>query len=173
MKKVSFALLPFLLALFLTGCGGDKYPRSTPEELGKSVFEAIKNKDKAGLRTLVPAKEDLLASMEELDIPEDEKIEAREGLDKNWEKVQALMENDIFGEFDPMVEELELKFGLETMEMGEVKVEYVENESDTEFMAADIEVDIKFGEEPATIYIKECGKLQSGWVMSPEGFAIK
>ena len=162
-------LVPLLLAFALTSCGGgDKYPRSTPEELGESLFEVIKNKDKEGLGTLLPTQDDLLKGIEAMSISDEEKEGARERLENDWPKVKAEMENDVFGEFDPWVADLDRKIDLSTMELKQVRVEL--NEEEGQLMSGDITVEYTSSGGDGAFYMEECAKLESGWVMSPNGF---
>ena len=170
-KPLNF-LLPLLLAFALTSCGGgDKYPRSTPEELGESLLQVIKNKDKEGLRTLMPTKDDLLASMEELDMTDEEKAKSREGMERNWPKVEANMENDVFGEFGPLVSDLDRKLDLATLELKQIRVALDQEEG--QFLSGDITVEYTSGGGDGVFYMEECAKLESGWVMSPDGFEVE
>lgn len=172
MRKYTLVLIGMLLSVFFMACGGsgDKYPRSTPEELGESVLNCIVNKDKDGLRGLVPTKADMKKTVENSGMPQEEIDEFMGQFDRNWERLELEMENDIFGEFDALVAELERSVGLESIQLKEVQVEKKEDDG---FEVADIKVKFTSGGGDGALNLNECANLSSGWVISPEGFKVR
>lgn len=171
-KNHIFTITSFLLLLvFTTGCGS-KYSRSTPEELGNSVFEIFKAKDTDGLKSLSPTKKDLLATLDKAEMEDEEREEAKEEFESEWSKIEKRMEEKVFGEFDELMKELEEeKMDPSTATL--VKVEVSDRKERDGFQQADIDVFMKIGDEDFRMEIPNAGEMESGWVMSPRGFRFK
>lgn len=173
MRKSIF-LFPILLLFLLSSCGSsEKYPRSTPEELGETLFMVVKNKDKEGLRTLLPTKEDMRTFFQQLPLSPDEKANFDENFEKEWQSIQANMENNIFGEFDPMMEEMGRKLDMPIAELEKVEVNAENLNPPSGIQVADISVFFKAGEEEVELRSRGCIKFESGWTISPDGFRIR
>ena len=156
---------------FASGCGS-KYSRSTPEELGNSVFEIFKAKDTDGLKSLTPTKKDLLKTLDNSDMPDEEREEAKKEFESEWSDIEKRMKEKIFDQFDELMKELEEE-GMDPSKATLVKVEVGDKKERDGFQQANIEVFMKLGEEDFKMEIRNAGEMESGWVMSPRGFRFK
>ncbi|HHG83152.1 MAG TPA: hypothetical protein ENJ82_00255 [Bacteroidetes bacterium] len=166
-------MLAFALALLvgLTGCGS-KYSRSTPEALGISVFEAIKNMDREGMRDLMPTKDDLLATVRDSELSEEEKAEALKAFEENWDK----MELEITREIDDSFDELMQEEGEDAPDWPTAEIDIVavgKPRIREKLRMTDIKVHFKCGDRRFRIDVRKSAQLNSGWVMSPDGFRIR
>lgn len=169
-SKTLFIAMAFVLGL--SGCGfGEKYPHATLEELGESVLNCIVNKDKEGLRGLVPTKTDLQKALAESDASQEKKDRFEKRLDEDWAKLERDMEIEIFEGFEASVAELDKKIDLSTVVLKEMEVR--NREKDAFFEVADLRVRFASSAGDLTLRLDECAKVSSGWVMSPEGFDVE
>lgn len=171
-KNHIFTIASLVLMLsFAAGCGS-KYSRSTAEELGNSVFEIFKAKDTDGLKSLTPTKKDLLKTLDNSDMPDEEREEAKKEFEEEWSEIEKRMKERVFDEFDNLMKELESE-EMDPSTATLVKVEVSDEKKRDGFQQADIDVFIKIGDEDFRLSIPNAGEMESGWVMSPRGFRFK
>ena len=166
----TYLLLIFVTSL-ITGCDGG-LSRSTPAELGESVVTVIKNKDRDGLRSLTPTKDDLIATVQSSGLPADEKADAVEELSFDWDRREGEEYSEILEEFDEMIKEGEEE-GTDFSTIKFKSCEVDEEKQRDGLTMADVVATFTMDGETFECKIRKATKTNSGWAMGSYGFRVR
>jgi hypothetical protein len=154
-----------LLATSMVGCAA-RYPHSSPEQLGKSVFKMLKKQEAEALAALVPLKSDLEAFLATADMPDEERKMFEQEIDKIIEDYQGMSYLAYTTASDVA--------SLKGIVLSKAKLEGIRSKSwdGMDNALASIELKMSQGGEVFYVHIIEAGKVESGWVLGQDAFKI-
>lgn len=154
-----------LLFLLIPGCIST-YNTKDPEHLAKTVTNILRKQDAAGLKHVIPSKEDLESFLATADMPEEEAKEMRGEMAELLGDFEAANTRSYQQAIDAVSREGGLIRKLHISDIHTTNRESLDNPM------ADIVVDLLLDDQPYTLTIPGAGKMPRGWVLGLDGFSL-
>lgn len=161
MKHIFSLLLAATMLFVVAGCNSS-LRNSTPDELGESIFLALKNNDPEGFRSLFPGEGDIDEIVEkqgENKTPEEqEKLRTR--AQEQLKSTDARAREGFEG---LRADIMEAGLSLDNSKWEGVDVKKEEAEKNIEVVS--LKLFFKDGDQTGTLIVRGAGKLNRGWLM--------
>ncbi|MEM1000034.1 MAG: hypothetical protein AAGN35_23470 [Bacteroidota bacterium] len=167
--KLVWTTLLILAGVFGVSCDA-KYPRSTPEELGNSVFAALRANDRAAVQEMILTEEEMLLLVDENPYAQGEEAQRRAEFREKWPQQKENIQTGIGKKFDRVVQQIQAKGKLSDLELLEVVVDPIDRRGS--LRVTRIYLVTQLNREEIILRIKQANSINREWSLGMLGFSI-